>query len=89
MGVILEEHIYNAIMTVKVDLSLDFTSFSNIIDGKLTQTDSTRRAINPATGEELFPCPVSTPQDVEDAIKAARAAFGDWKKTPVEHRRQQ
>jgi acyl-CoA reductase-like NAD-dependent aldehyde dehydrogenase len=69
--------------------AIDFTSFSNIIDGKLTNTASTRTGVNPATGEPLFPCPVSTPDDVDAAIKAARIAFKSWKKTSVEHRKQQ
>ncbi|KAH6668933.1 Aldehyde/histidinol dehydrogenase [Halenospora varia] len=72
-----------------IKANLDFTSFSNIIDGKLVKTEFTRCGINPATGEELFPSPVSTSQDVDAAIKAARAAFKGWKKTSVEHRKQQ
>ncbi|TVY42258.1 putative aldehyde dehydrogenase [Lachnellula occidentalis] len=76
-------------MTTKLTSNLDFVNFSNIIDGKLSQTASTRRGINPATGEELFSCPISTRQDVEDAIKAARAAFKGWRQTTVEHRKQQ
>ncbi|KAF2815563.1 aldehyde dehydrogenase [Mytilinidion resinicola] len=68
---------------------LDFSSFRNVIDGKLTDTKSTRRAINPATNEQLWPCPVSTPQDVDAAIQAARTAFKSWSKTPLEHRKAQ
>jgi acyl-CoA reductase-like NAD-dependent aldehyde dehydrogenase len=76
-------------MTVTSSSSLDFTTFSNVIDGKLTQTASTRQSIDPATGEELFPSPVSTRQDVDDAINAARVAFKSWKRTTVEHRKKQ
>ncbi|OCK78338.1 aldehyde dehydrogenase [Lepidopterella palustris CBS 459.81] len=68
---------------------LNFSKFSNVIDGKLADTKFTRHAINPATNEKLPPCPVSTPEDVDAAVKAARTAFKTWSKTTVEHRKQQ
>lgn len=68
---------------------LDFATFSNIIGGKHTSTKSLRCGINPATNEELFPSPVSTPEDVEHAIVAARSAFKTWKRSSVENRKQQ
>ena len=57
---------------------LDFSTFSNIINGKLAKTAATRCGINPATNEELEPVPVSTVQDVENAVIAARKAFPEW-----------
>ncbi|KAF2089905.1 aldehyde dehydrogenase [Saccharata proteae CBS 121410] len=65
---------------------LDFTSFSNIINGKLTQTKETRHGINPATLEKLAPVPVATEKDVDDAVKAAKEAFESFKKTTFEER---
>src|SRR5262245_16682801 len=37
---------------------------------------------NPATGEVLAKCPLSTASDVDDAVKAAKAAFPAWAATP-------
>ncbi|KAF7554294.1 hypothetical protein G7Z17_g3030 [Cylindrodendrum hubeiense] len=67
---------------------LDFTTFSNIINGQATKTESVRYGINPANKTALFPSPVSTRDDVADAIKAARTAFGSWKRTPIELRKE-
>jgi aldehyde dehydrogenase (NAD+) len=40
-------------------------------------------ARSPITGEELFDVPAAGPADVEAAIAAARAAFGEWRTTPA------
>jgi acyl-CoA reductase-like NAD-dependent aldehyde dehydrogenase len=67
--------------------SIDFTTFSNVINGKLVGTSKTRTGINPATKKPNFDVPVSTPQDVDDAVAAAKAAFVKWSKTPLEERK--
>ena len=60
---------------------LDFTAgFHNTIGGLLRKTASTRRGINPATEEPNPDVPVSTPEDVDDAVAAARSAFETWSK---------
>ena len=41
----------------------------------------TDAVLNPATGEEIAQAPVSTPEDVDRAVKAARAAFEGWSNT--------
>lgn len=41
---------------------------------------------NPATGEHLADCAQATKEDVDDAVKAAWAAFDGWKNTPVKER---
>ncbi|WEW54810.1 hypothetical protein PRK78_000235 [Emydomyces testavorans] len=66
---------------------IDFTTFRNVINGKLTSTEKTRHGINPATGEPNPEVPVSTPADVDAAIEAGQAAFKTWSKTPVEERK--
>src|SRR5207248_6984895 len=38
----------------------------------------TEEILNPATGEVIARTPLSTPEDVERAVKAARAAFPGW-----------
>lgn len=65
---------------------LDFTTFSNVIDGKLSPTSKTRHGINPATGEPNPEVPVSTPEDVDKAVAAAKKAFKGWAKTPYAER---
>jgi len=52
--------------------------FPMIINGQPVMTQKTVGVINPATGEVFAEVPVGTPQHVEDAVKAARAAFPAW-----------
>jgi len=59
---------------------LDFSTFSNVINGKLTSTKETRHGINPATEEPLPEVPVATPADVDAAVDAAKEAFKSWSK---------
>lgn len=67
--------------------SLDFSTFYNVIDGKLSPTQKIRHGINPAT-EELNPeVPVSTLEDVDRAVEAGQRAFRSWSKTTYEERR--
>src|SRR3989441_2814619 len=37
---------------------------------------------NPATGETMVRVPLSPPDEVDEAIQAAQAAFPDWRRTP-------
>ena len=65
---------------------LDWTSFKNVINGKLTTTSKTRCSINPSTLEENPQVPVSTEKDVDDAVAAAKAAQIKWADVPVQER---
>ncbi|KAI9871089.1 MAG: hypothetical protein M1830_003324, partial [Pleopsidium flavum] len=69
---------------------LDFTAstFHNVINNKLTGTSKTRHNINPATTEPNAEVPVSTQEDVDNAVSAARVAFKTWSKTPIGKRRE-
>ncbi|RVX74883.1 hypothetical protein B0A52_01160 [Exophiala mesophila] len=67
--------------------ALDFTTFSNVIDGKLSSTKETRHGVNPATGKPNPEVPVSTPEDVDRAVEAAQKAFKPWSKVSYEDRR--
>lgn len=69
--------------TPKIDV---FNNYSNWINGKASTTAKTRHAINPATKEALPEVPVSTREDVDNAVKAAREAFKSWKKVPWDDR---
>lgn len=47
-----------------------------------TSTGNTVPIHNPATGEILAAMPVSTPDEVNEAVRAAAAAFPSWRRTP-------
>ncbi|WP_160668316.1 NAD-dependent succinate-semialdehyde dehydrogenase [Pseudarthrobacter sp. ATCC 49987] len=44
------------------------------------------KTVNPATGETLKEFPLATAGEVEGALAASKAAFGDWQAAPVEAR---
>ncbi|UFJ43251.1 CoA-acylating methylmalonate-semialdehyde dehydrogenase [Brevibacillus humidisoli] len=60
----------------------------NYINGKWidSHTEHYEEIPNPATGELLSRVPLSTKQEVDDAVQAARAAFPIWSETPVVER---
>lgn len=49
-----------------------------MIDNELSATAKTRRAVNPSNEEQLAEVPVSTQEDVDRAVAAAKAAFPSW-----------
>ncbi|KAJ5114113.1 aldehyde dehydrogenase [Penicillium angulare] len=63
------------------------TDFRNTIAGHTPLGEHCRRAINPATGKPNEPVPVSTRDDVEMAMVAAKKASIMWGKTPFQDRR--
>ncbi|KAK1843304.1 putative aldehyde dehydrogenase [Colletotrichum chrysophilum] len=69
------------------DSVLSFQTFCNIIDGASTTTTETRHGINPSTLEANPEVPISQPEDIDRAVKAARKAFGTWRLVPEEDRR--
>jgi betaine-aldehyde dehydrogenase len=55
---------------------------SNFIDGESVPTEGESEAVlNPATGEQIARAPISSEQEVERAVKAARRAFEGWSVT--------
>jgi acyl-CoA reductase-like NAD-dependent aldehyde dehydrogenase len=79
-------------MAMKMDLPeisprVSFTGFHNVVDGRLRDAQTTYHGINPATSEKLWPVPVATESDLEDAVKAARHAFNSWAKVTIEGRK--
>ena len=70
-----------------VQSKIQFDSFSNIINGKPVSTSKTRHGINPSNKKANWEVPVATPEDVDEAVKAGKAAFKKWSKTSVEERR--
>jgi len=63
-------------------------TLKNFIGGKWVDSKSTKTepVYNPATGEVLAYVPISTAEDVEDAVAAASEAFETWKNVPVPRR---
>ena len=59
-----------------------------MINNKLTSTSATRHGTNPATLESNPEVPVSTLEDVDNAVASARKAFKPWAATPLEKRRE-
>ncbi|RMJ28822.1 Aldehyde dehydrogenase [Aspergillus sp. HF37] len=66
---------------------LDLTTFHNVINNQLTSTTVTRHGINPANSEPNPEVPVSTQEDLDTAVRAARDAFKTWSKTSFAERR--
>ena len=60
---------------------MDFSRFTNIVNGQPRDSDKTCQGINPATEESLWPVPCASHRDVDDAVEAARAAFPSWSRT--------
>ncbi len=56
----------------------------NYINGEWVGSDTTEYGDiwNPATGEKIGQVPYSTAEDVDRAVRAARAAFWEWRATP-------
>jgi acyl-CoA reductase-like NAD-dependent aldehyde dehydrogenase len=73
-------------MAVESTKKLSFTEFYNVIDGKLETTKETAQNTNPSTLEKNHPVPVSTPEDVDRAVEAAKKASEVWADVPYKER---
>ncbi|KAG9257139.1 aldehyde dehydrogenase-like protein [Emericellopsis atlantica] len=58
----------------------------NIINNEFVSTPTTRHSIDPATGKPLYEVPVARKEDLDAAVKHARASFKSWSATPFEDR---
>lgn len=67
---------------------LDFTTFHNVINGKLVSTAKTTHNVNPSTLEANPEVPVSTLDDVNEAVAHARIATKKWATVPLAERQQ-
>ncbi|KAI9163095.1 putative aldehyde dehydrogenase FUS7 [Paramyrothecium foliicola] len=61
------------------EYTIPFDTFQNVINNELVPTAKTRQAINPSTEETLWDAPVTTQEDVDKAVKAAKAAWPAWR----------
>ena len=62
------------------------TDYGLIINGKKVATDDTFPVINPATEDVVAQCPFATPEQLDDAVRAATEAFKSWSRVPDEER---
>ncbi len=69
-------------------MSIQAPVLKNLIGGQWVAPDSkeSQEVPNPATGDLLAHVPLSNSNDVDQAVRAARAAFPAWSKTPVPRR---
>jgi betaine-aldehyde dehydrogenase len=60
------------------------TKLQNFIDGEFVDAadGATEEVTNPANGEVIAEMPLSTEEDVDRAVAAAKRAFGEWSTTP-------
>ncbi len=67
---------------------MKYTPIQNFINGQFVNSTGTRslEVISPLNGELLSTVPMSTPSDLDQAVKAAKAAFPVWSKTPIKER---
>jgi betaine-aldehyde dehydrogenase len=57
-------------------------TLSNFIDGeRVPGSGETEAVLNPSTGQELARAPISSAEDVDRAVKAARGSFEGWSNT--------
>ena len=63
-------------------------TLTNFINGQWVKstTDKYEEVPNPATGEILAEVPISTLEDLNKAVEAAKTAFAKWKKVAVPQR---
>lgn len=62
------------------------TQFFNIINDELRGSKEHHEVTDPRTEEPLWPCPIATTDDFEEAVTAARKAFTGWSKSTVAER---
>jgi betaine-aldehyde dehydrogenase len=64
-------------------------TLKNFIDGEPAAAGGeTEPVLNPATGEEIARAPISGPEEVDRAVRAARGAFEGWSNTTPGQRAQ-
>ncbi|KAK1778131.1 Aldehyde/histidinol dehydrogenase [Copromyces sp. CBS 386.78] len=60
--------------------------FYNVINDTLRSSPTTHTVTDPRTESRLWPVPIASGQDFEDAVTAAQTAFETWKLTSLSER---
>jgi acyl-CoA reductase-like NAD-dependent aldehyde dehydrogenase len=68
--------------------TVDFQSFHNTVNGEPRSSKVKYNGVDPTTKEKSWDVPVASKDDVEDAVKAAHAAFKKWSQKSWEDRQQ-
>ncbi|MEO8147850.1 MAG: aldehyde dehydrogenase family protein, partial [Bacteroidia bacterium] len=68
-------------------LTLKYPEVKNYVGGKFTNgATKTLDVLSPLTGKVISTVPLSSAQQLDDAVKAALAAFPAWSATPIKER---
>jgi acyl-CoA reductase-like NAD-dependent aldehyde dehydrogenase len=73
-------------MTPSKLTTVDFTTFTNIVNGEPRNSKTKYNGVDPITKEKLWDVPVATNDDIEDAVAAANKAYLQWRDTTWEER---
>ena len=67
---------------------MKYPAIQNYINGKFVPASTTKtlNVISPLDGNLLSTVPMCSAKDLDDAVKAAQAAFPSWSKTPIKER---
>lgn len=67
---------------------MKYSPIQNFIGGKFVNPTTDRKldVVSPIDGTLLSTVPMSSSKDLDDAVKAAKAAFAGWSKTPIKER---
>ena len=67
---------------------MKYSAVQNYINGKFVDASSSRSldVISPLDGNLLSKVPMSAAKDLDEAVKAAKAAFPGWSRTPIKER---
>ncbi len=67
---------------------MKYPAIQNFIDGQFVETSATRKldVISPLDGTLLSTVPLSSVKELDQAVKAAKAAFPGWSRTPIKER---
>ena len=64
------------------------SDYRMLIGGKLDAGSASFDVVNPANEQVIGQAPDATPEDLDRAVAAARAAFPAWSALPIEKRRE-
>jgi len=67
---------------------MKYPAIQNYINGQFVNSEKDRKmdVVSPVDGTALSTVPMSTSKDLDAAVKAAKAAFPGWSKTPIKER---
>ena len=67
---------------------MKYSPLQNYVNGQFVDSSSARKlaVISPIDGNHLSDVPMSSAKDLDAGVKAAKAAFPAWSKTPIKER---